>query len=94
MITVYLDTNIISFLHHPEDYPKQPWQLDAPLITSFLEKNADVRPLYSPAHLMDVRKGYVKDQQRAIEKLRFIGSITHNSRLTNTWATIKLLLKK
>ena len=50
MPLVYLDLNIISFLHHPEDYPGQPWQTVAPAILNFLENDPHSAALYSPAH--------------------------------------------
>jgi len=81
MTRIYLDSNIISYLHHPEDYAEASWQKVVVDIQEYLEQAIETEVVYSPAHLMDVRKGYLKDQQRAIEKLRFIGHITRNRRI-------------
>jgi hypothetical protein len=83
MAFLYLDSNIISYLHHPEDYPSEPWRQDVPVILSYINEIPDLRVLYSSAHLMDVRKGYLNDQQRALEKLGFISYLTCNRRIAN-----------
>lgn len=81
MESLYLDNNIISYLHHPENYVNEPWKENIPLILDYFNETSDLSVLYSPAHLMDVRKGYLKDQQRAIEKLRFISYLTRKRRI-------------
>lgn len=80
MPVLYLDSNIISYLHHPDNYIKSNWQQHLSTLRRFLDDPAsEATVVYSPAHLMDVRAGLGKNKQQALEKLNFITEITKGS---------------
>jgi hypothetical protein len=77
MPLLYFDNNIISYLHHPEDYIKSPWYRSLEIIQGYLDnRSSDVTVVYSPAHLMDVRRGLEKSEQQTADKLDFISKLT------------------
>jgi hypothetical protein len=94
MHSVYLDTNIISYLHRPEECAIQSWHKDLPLALDFIDQATKTEFVYSPAHLMDVRRGYKKDRAKALEKLRFISQISRNRRLTKYYGSYDVLIKE
>jgi len=94
MTRIYLDTNIVSYLQHPEHYLSEPWQNDAYALRSYLEHAENIEVVYSPAHLMDMRKGYVKDELLAIEKLRFISNITRNRRIAKYMGSSEIVMER
>ena len=94
MPLIYLDSNIISYLHHPEDYSGQSWQTDAPAILGFFEQDPHSAVLFSPAHLMDIRKGFKKDQQRALEKLQFLARLTKRRQLTKYFGSHEMRVEE
>ena len=80
MPLLYFDNNIISYLHHPERYAAENWHSGLSVIKDYLNNPGNAaKVLYSPAHLMDVRRGFAKDKEQALAKLKFLSELTRDS---------------
>jgi len=80
MPLLYLDSNIISYLHHSELYAGEDWHSGLSVIKAYIDNPANAATvIYSPVHLMDVRRGFVKDKEQALVKLKFLSELTKHS---------------
>ena len=87
MRTVYLDTNILSCVHEPPAGAK--WRENADELLAFADASLATF-VYSDAHLMDLRQGYWKKQDLALEKLKLLSQLTRNSQIITEGSTAKI----
>lgn len=84
MKRIYLDSNILSCIHRP---PAGNGHDKADQVLAFADRGM-AEFVFSIAHLMDNRKGYHQEPQKALERLQFISKFTRNCQVTNNFDSI------